>query len=128
VLKAIAKAAGFEKHSAPKSDLFRSDFGSPRYLEALKGLPAHGVEFTGVYPLPMISHSPEFPFSLLPAPLELILVNIYSFVLWVRKKIYRRNPWMCNEKFGQAFLLHFRKGSDHITFQTVSVMPETGSI
>ena len=63
----------------------------------------------GVYPLPMISHSPEFPFSLLLAPLERILVEIFNFVLWVRKLVYRRNPWVCRLDFGQAFLVAFKK-------------------
>lgn len=109
ILRFIARAVGFEKKSPPKAEIFRSDYGSERYLPVLEGLPVEDIMVTGMYPLPMISHSPEFPFSLLPKPVEFILTRILEAVLWVRKVIFRRNPWMCDERFGQAFLLTFRK-------------------
>src|SRR5690606_2213272 len=56
-----------------KRGLYRSDLGSERYVAALAGLPFERVEAFGMYPLPMLSHSPEFPFSLLPAPAEWVL-------------------------------------------------------
>ena len=62
-----------------------------------------------MYPLPMISHSPEFPFSLLPKPIEKLLTKIFNIILSVRKKIYGRHGWICDEKFGQAFLVAFQK-------------------
>ncbi len=104
-----------DKKPPPKTDIFRSDYGSERYLPALKTLNVTDIEYYGMYPLPMISHSPEFPFSLLPGPVEWILTRVFEFSLFCRKIIFgknlnRRNPWTCSEKTGQAFLVAFRKG------------------
>lgn len=103
-----------ENKPAPKTDIFRSDFGSERYLPVLQDQPIENIEVCGMYPLPMVSHSPEFPFSLLPKPMEWILARIFSFVLWCRKiifgsRLYQGHPWTCKEEFGQAFLLTFTK-------------------
>jgi len=92
-----------------KTDIFRSDYGSGRYLDTLNALDVTDVEVMGVYPLPMISHSPDFPFSLLPAPLEWVLTRTFELVLFGRRLLLKRNPWICREEVGQAFLLVFRK-------------------
>ena len=63
----------------------------------------------GMYCLPMISHSPAFPFSLLPAPLERALVIGFSGILGLRRLVFRKDPWTCREKLGQAFLMMARK-------------------
>ncbi len=108
-LRVIANAFGFEKKTAPKSEIFRSDYGSERYLPVLEKLAVKDVLVTGMYPLPMISHSPEFPFTLLPKPVEWTLTRIFSGVLALRRVLFGRNPWMCDERLGQAFLISFRK-------------------
>lgn len=108
-LKAIATMSGSKKKAPPKTAIFRSDYGSERYLNALSGKGITDIQVMGLYPLPMISHSPEFPFSLLPKPLEKILTLIFRSVLKTRKLLYKRNPWICAESTGQAFLLAFRK-------------------
>ena len=109
ILKFFANIWGFNKGILAKSEVYRSDYGSERYLPLIKKLDVEDIIVTGVYPLPMISHSPEFPFSLLPAPVEFILVRIFELVLLSRKILYKKNPWMCREGFGQAFLISFRK-------------------
>ena len=103
------------KKPPPKTDIFRSDFGSPRYLVALEGQNVTDIGVCGMYPLPMLSHSPEFPFSLLPKPVEWALTHIFSGVLWLRRKLlgnklFYGHPWTCREEMGQAFLVTFRKG------------------
>lgn len=112
-LNALLKAASplwtSEKKVAAKSEVYRSDFDSRRYLDVVKKLRVEDVRVSGVYPLPMISHSPEFPFSLLPAPLEAGLARVFSAALSVRSLLTGRNPWLCDEKFGQAFLLSFKR-------------------
>lgn len=100
-----------KKKSIEKVDLFRSDFGSERYLPFINKLKIKDLKVTGLYPLPMISHSPEFPFSLLPKPLEKGLTTFYRLVLSIRKKLYGKNPWTCDEEFGQAFLIAFKKNT-----------------
>jgi len=100
------------KDYTQKVDIYRSDYGSERYLPAIRSLPVTDIQVYGVYPLPMISHSPGFPFSLLPSPVEKGLTRLFETVLAARKFIYRKNPWLCDEKIGQAFLVVFKKLSD----------------
>ena len=107
--KLSKKKAG---EQARKTDIFRSDYGSERYLPVIEKLAVENVFVSGMYPLPMISHSPEFPFSLLPKPAEWMLTRIFESALWVRKKLYKKNPWLCEETFGQAFLVAFTKGAE----------------
>jgi len=92
-----------------KSNIFRSDYFSKDYLEAIKNQNIKEIEIIGVYPLPLLSHSPEFPFSLMPRTLEFILTKMFNFVLLIRKIVYKHNPWICDESIGQAFLLKFRR-------------------
>lgn len=95
--------------NATKTDIYRSDFMSAHYLTAINDLTIKDLQVYGVYPLPMISHSPEFPFSLMPKFFEKVLVFIFECILWLRKRIFKRNPWTCSEKLGQAFLIAFKK-------------------
>lgn len=92
-----------------KEPLYRNGLTAASYLSALKTLGIAETEAYGMYPLPMISHSPAFPFSLLPSALERSLVAIFSAVLAVRRAIFRKDPWTCQERTGQAFLIVARK-------------------
>lgn len=109
VLKEIAFLSNTKKKEPPKTDLFRSDMGSARYLRLLEAQPVSDILAFGVYPMPMISHSPEFPFSLLPKPAELTLTCLFELTLWVRRVVLKRHPWICRESLGQAFLVSCRK-------------------
>jgi ubiquinone/menaquinone biosynthesis C-methylase UbiE len=109
ILKKIARFFSSEKVGTAKSEVFRSDYGSERYLPVIRDLQHTDLIVSGMYPLPMISHSPEFPFSLLPKPVEFVITRVFSAVLAIRKILYKKNPWMCEERFGQAFLVSFRK-------------------
>lgn len=88
-----------------KEDVFRSDTGSARYVDVLKDLPVCDIQVSGVYPLPMISHSIEFPFTLLNDQCEQILVKHFQQVLEERRTESGKNPWLCKEGYGQAFLV-----------------------
>ena len=89
----------------PKEVLFRSDEGSPRYLKILEKLGLDGLEASGVYPVPMISHSIDFPFSLMPKASELAWVKRIQELLTANGERTGRHPWLCEEGFGNAFLL-----------------------
>jgi SAM-dependent methyltransferase len=96
--------------AAAKTPVFRSDDLSPPYLRAMEkaGLSALGA--SGTYPLPMISNSPDFPFTLLPPAAERILVDHFETMLEARRKEGGgSNPWFCEETEGQAFLVWGRK-------------------
>jgi ubiquinone/menaquinone biosynthesis C-methylase UbiE len=96
----------------PKTPIYRSDLDSRRYVDAIKGLEYENLTVFGMYSLPMLSHSPEFPFSLLPKPVEWVLAYIFRSVLWARRILTGRHGWICSEQMGQAFLLAFRKPTE----------------
>ena len=92
-----------------KEEIFRNDYSYDVYVNCLKKYYPEELLVTGMYPVPMISHSPEFPFSLLPASLEAFLVWIFGFVVTLRRIITGKHGWLCSEKLGQAFLVAARK-------------------
>lgn len=88
-----------------KKEIFRNAFDPKPYMSVLDDLLVTDVKVLGMYPLPMISHSPAFPFTLLPTPLELMLTIVFRLFLRLRRIIFRRNPWICHENIGHAFLV-----------------------
>lgn len=110
VLKSLSRLFSSAKSDkVQKADVYRSDNYSEQYIKAIEGLEYRNLTVFGMYSMPMISHSPEFPFSLLPAPLEWVLTRIFEFSLGVRKLLTGKHGWKCSEKMGQAFLLAFQK-------------------
>lgn len=110
ILKSVADLFGAKnKARVEKEPLYRNGLTADAYVAELGRQGVTETETYGMYPLPMISHSPSFPFSLLPAPLELLLVGIFSGTLLVRRAIFGRDPWRCREEVGQAFLVMARK-------------------
>ena len=107
LLEVIYKA-DTEKASS-KAEIYRSDDLSPRYVEVLRKLGAIDVFSSGTYPLPMISFSPSFPFSLLPDEVELVLTRNFQDWLSKAKDEKNTNPWLCDETYGQAFIVSGRK-------------------
>jgi ubiquinone/menaquinone biosynthesis C-methylase UbiE len=97
------------EREAAKEEVFRTDYDAQYYKKVAKKLGAKDVRCFGVYPLPMVSHSPDFPFSLMSAPAEKLLVGTFNRILDARKKTTGKNPWICSEKFSQSILLVFEK-------------------
>jgi len=100
-----------EGENPAKPAVYRNDLESSSYLAILEKQPVERAGAFGMYPIPMISHSPEFPFSLMPKPFERVLTSIFSTALGARRLLFRRHPWICRESIGQAFLVHARKAS-----------------
>ena len=100
---------GYHEHQTKKNiskeEVYRSDFGSERYLPVLEKLGLKNLNASGVYPLPMISHSIEFPFSLMPVKSELSFVKFLEKMLEVNRLKNGKHPWLCDEGFGNAFLI-----------------------
>ena len=68
-----------EKHETDKkSEIYRSEALSEKYIKVLKKLNLKEIQTFGTYPLPMISYSPDFPFTLLPEKVEKKLTEIFS--------------------------------------------------
>lgn len=114
LLNKFAKLASSEGKTMAKQPIYRSDFDSSWYLESINDLPVKNIETFGMYPLPMISHSPDFPFSLMPSPLEFALTKAFNLFLHVRRIVFSHNPWICQEETGQAFLLTFQKKDENL--------------
>ena len=109
LLAVLMRAFVGKKSIRAKEEVYRNDHGSEFYLPIFDALEPKEVVVSGIYSLPMISHSPEFPFSLLPGFLERILVVIFSASLKVRAVLFRRHGWLCEEKTGQALLIAAKK-------------------
>ncbi|MFB3883643.1 MAG: class I SAM-dependent methyltransferase [Thermodesulfobacteriota bacterium] len=112
ILNIMSKASRLKRREKPKEALYRTHFRSEHYIEAVKGLDIENLLVLGMYPLPMISHSPEFPFSPLPMPFEWLLTRVFEGFLVIRGYVLRKCGWICAEKIGQAFLLVLNKRSD----------------
>lgn len=93
---------------AKKEDLYRSDSDSKRYIEQYKASGFQEIFSSGVYPLPMISPSIDFPFTLMDEESEKILIKQFNKILEKRKENWE-HPWMCEESYGQAFLVSGKK-------------------
>jgi len=92
-----------------KTEIYRSDALSEPYLSAMRLAGLIECQTDGAYPLPMISHSPSFPFSLLPPAAEMSLTATFQEWLDRRETITGSDPWRCPEGEGQAFLVWGRK-------------------
>ena len=112
VLKVFIGFLAPQKGAPEKQDVYRNDYGSEAYLPIVRAFEPEEIVVSGMYSMPMISHSPEFPFSLLPAPLERVLVRIFAAAVSVRRKLTGRHGWLCSESMGQAFLIGTRKPDD----------------
>lgn len=93
-----------------KHAVYRSPHGSGPYVAAFEGLGARIEYRDGIFPVPSFSYSPEFPFTVMSAPVERLLVWCWSRVLDVRKFFWPdRHPWMASERWGQHVLVIARK-------------------
>lgn len=93
-----------------KSKLYRTDYVSDVYVEVLKRLGCVDIFHSGMFPVPVFSYSPEFPFSPNHYAVERMLVFFMRAVLAIRKLIWpNRHPWLCSEWWGQHVLVVARK-------------------
>lgn len=92
-----------------KDDVFRNTYGIQPYIDFFADLGAQEAKGSGVYPLPMISHCPAFPFTLLPDAAERVLVDHFQALLEKRREQYGRHPWLCKEEEGQSLLIWAKK-------------------
>lgn len=93
------------ENTREKEDIYRSNHKSSHYIDIMEKLNVRGIKTSGAYPLPMISHSIEFPFSLMPTRSEEAVVNHFEQILAERRKKSGGHPWFCEESYGQAFLV-----------------------
>jgi len=106
----IMPAGKESTRSSSKVPLYRNSYSSNDYLAVLQGFGIQETGSFGIFPLPLISHSPSFPFSLLSPGLEKWVVNVWGRILSLRGSGIR-DPWTCSEGWGLAFLIWGRKSN-----------------
>jgi len=94
---------------AAKSPLYRNTHTPRDYLAAMRDIGISDPRVAGMYPLPMVSHSPAFPFSPMARPLEQGLIGLWRAILGLRR-LAVPDPWLCSPSFGLAFLVWGRRG------------------
>lgn len=108
VLARRRNANGHAAGELPKAALYRNACTAAQYLAALRRFGVAESGSCGMFPVPLVSHSPSFPFSPMAPPLEQRLVKLWQRVLPVQDG--RPDPWLCPEWWGLAFLVWARKG------------------
>lgn len=109
-INAVLKTYHDDKETTElKEDVYRTEYLAPHYLKALKEIGYEHFQASDVYSVPMISHSPDFPFSLNQPAVEEILVKQFSTMVAQRKEATGVNGWRCEAGQGQAFLVWGQK-------------------
>jgi len=103
VLKGYVSEAMSGTQQIEKHEVYRSDRGSEKYIPILQEFGLSNINACGVYPLPMVSHSIDFPFSLMPPESERSFVKYLNKILSANTSF--KHPWMCNEGDGNAFVV-----------------------
>jgi ubiquinone/menaquinone biosynthesis C-methylase UbiE len=97
---------GKKGHLPLKFPIYRNEYASQNYLNILDGLNVTESGAFGMFPVPLISHSVNFPFSIMEPSSERRLVWLWRFLLGLRRGT---DPWICSEKWGLAFLVWAKK-------------------
>ena len=93
---------------AAKSPLYRNAYRAEDYLRVLRKANVLESGSFGMFPVPLVSHSPRFPFSLNSPATERRIVRLWEKLLG-KPEPGKRDPWKCAESWGLAFLVWARK-------------------
>lgn len=93
--------------SIVKAPLYRNAYWAKHYLAILKRAGVQDMGSFGMFPVPLVSHSPRFPFSLMHPVMERSLVRFWKILLGLRPS--SNDPWICPEWWGLAFLVWAKK-------------------
>ncbi|MDB4856696.1 class I SAM-dependent methyltransferase [Gammaproteobacteria bacterium] len=103
ILKGYVNSNNSNTKQSDKHEVYRSDRGSEKYIPVLEEFGLKNISSSGTYPVPMISHSINFPFSLMPPESEKSFVKYLESIL--KSNTDFPHPWMCNEGEGNAFVV-----------------------
>ncbi len=90
-----------------KEPLYRNRLRARDYMPTLRDAGAAETGDFGMFPVPLVSHSPAFPFSTMSARAEQRLVRLWRTLLSLRP--FAADPWICGEIWGLAFLVWARR-------------------
>lgn len=89
--------------SSFKVPLYRNAYAAADYLAIMRKAGVQDCGSFGMFPVPLVSHSPTFPFSLMAPCAERALVRVWQSLLSLRNAA--KDPWICSERWGLAFLV-----------------------
>lgn len=92
-----------------KEPVFRTTYLLSEYNKYIPRDQIQNIYTTGTYPMPMISSSPDFPFTLCSPPVEKLNVLILSLYLFIRSLLTRSHYWTCSENYGHSILIALQK-------------------
>lgn len=110
-LKLLHRREPGARPAQPKQLLYRSSYWSKDYLDVVRQLGAQSCGAFGMFPVPLISHSPSFPFSLMGPAAERRVVSLWQSLIGLRGATTQASgnasddPWTCPEWWGLAFLV-----------------------
>ncbi len=93
--------------TSKKVPLYRNQYCAADYLAILRKADVRDCGSFGMFPVPLVSHSTAFPFSLMAPSAEKRIVRIWRRLLSFRDQT--TDPWICSERWGLAFLVWARR-------------------
>ena len=88
-----------------KQNVYRSSLSIKDYMPMFEDIGFSNLKSSGIYSMPMISHSVEFPFTLLSSRAEEVIVDKLNKHLMERPDNIYNDPWLCDENYGHAILV-----------------------
>lgn len=105
----LASEKASDNRLIPKKSVYRSKTSLKDYCEAFSFNDFSILHSSGAYSMPMISHSPDFPFSLLSPKSELLLVDKLRSIVSTNSSKANHTGWLCSEDYGHALLIYGSK-------------------
>jgi 2-polyprenyl-3-methyl-5-hydroxy-6-metoxy-1,4-benzoquinol methylase len=111
-LRLVHKLSGEPSVNRKKRAIYRNTYRSDDYLSIVREFGAQESGSFGMFPVPLVSHSPKFPFTLLSEKSEARIVKTWERLLKLNpgKDIDSldpaKDPWSCPEHWGLAYLVY----------------------
>jgi ubiquinone/menaquinone biosynthesis C-methylase UbiE len=111
-LRLMRMLSGQPSVTRKKKAIYRNDYRSVDYLRIVGEFGVKNSGSFGMFPVPLISHSPTFPFTLLGDKAEARIVKAWQRLLKynigknINSQDPARDPWTCPEWWGLAYLVY----------------------
>jgi ubiquinone/menaquinone biosynthesis C-methylase UbiE len=106
-LLSLTRSTPAEQRPPAKAPLYRNTFTSEAYLAIMRQLNVADCGSFGMFPVPLVSHSYQFPFTPMASPLEQGLIKCWQALLTLNPASI--DKWTCPERWGLAFLVWAKK-------------------
>lgn len=111
-LRLMRLLSGEPSVNRKKKAIYRNTYRSDEYLRVAREFGVQKSGSLGMFPVPLVSHSPAFPFTLLDEKSEARIVKAWDRLLKLNpgKDIASpdpaKDPWTCLESWGLAYLVY----------------------